>query len=41
MANAAAIEMPIAAAVADILARRASVDEAIEALLLRPFRAET
>ncbi|MET0536406.1 MAG: NAD(P)H-dependent glycerol-3-phosphate dehydrogenase [Xanthobacteraceae bacterium] len=40
MASAARIEMPIAAAVADILARRASIDEAIDALLMRPFRAE-
>jgi glycerol-3-phosphate dehydrogenase (NAD(P)+) len=40
MAEAARVEMPIAAAVADILARRASIDEAIEALLMRPFRAE-
>ena len=34
------IEMPIASAVADILDGRASVDEAIENLLTRPFRAE-
>jgi glycerol-3-phosphate dehydrogenase (NAD(P)+) len=34
------VETPIASAVADILARRASVDEAIEKLLTRPFRAE-
>jgi len=34
------VDMPIAAAVADILAGRASVDEAVEALLTRPFRAE-
>jgi glycerol-3-phosphate dehydrogenase (NAD(P)+) len=40
MANEKGIEMPIAAAVVDILAGRASVDEAIEALLMRPFRAE-
>jgi glycerol-3-phosphate dehydrogenase (NAD(P)+) len=40
MASAARVEMPIAAAVANILARRVSVDEAIEALLMRPFRAE-
>jgi hypothetical protein len=32
--------MPIAAAVTDILAGTASVDEAVEALLTRPFRAE-
>jgi glycerol-3-phosphate dehydrogenase (NAD(P)+) len=40
MANAHGIEMPIAAAVTDILAGTASVDEAVEALLTRPFRAE-
>jgi glycerol-3-phosphate dehydrogenase (NAD(P)+) len=34
------IDMPIASAVADILAGRASVDEATETLLTRPFRAE-
>lgn len=34
------VEMPICAAVADILAGRASVDAAILALLSRPFRAE-
>jgi glycerol-3-phosphate dehydrogenase (NAD(P)+) len=34
------VEMPIARAVADILAQRTSVDEAIENLLTRPFRAE-
>jgi len=40
MANAQGVEMPIAAAVVDILAGRASVDAAVEALLTRPFRAE-
>jgi len=40
MANAHGIEMPIAAAVVDILAGKASVDAAVEALLTRPFRAE-
>ena len=40
MATAQGIEMPIAGAVVDILAGRASVDEAIESLLTRPFRAE-
>ncbi len=40
MANREGIEMPIASAVVDILAGRVSVDEAIEALLTRPFRAE-
>jgi glycerol-3-phosphate dehydrogenase (NAD(P)+) len=34
------IDMPIASAVADILAGRASVDAATETLLTRPFRAE-
>ena len=41
MATERGIEMPIAAAVADILAGTASVDEAIERLLMRPLRAET
>jgi glycerol-3-phosphate dehydrogenase (NAD(P)+) len=36
----AGIDMPIAVAVADILAGRMSVDEAIESLLTRPLRAE-
>jgi glycerol-3-phosphate dehydrogenase (NAD(P)+) len=40
MAAKAGIEMPIVAAVAGILAGRVSVDEAIESLLTRPFRAE-
>jgi glycerol-3-phosphate dehydrogenase (NAD(P)+) len=40
MATEKGIEMPIASAVVDILAGRASVDEAIETLLTRPFRAE-
>ncbi len=40
MAKARGIEMPIAAAVVAILAGSASVDEATEALLTRPFRAE-
>jgi glycerol-3-phosphate dehydrogenase (NAD(P)+) len=40
MANEQGIEMPIAGAVVDILDGRASVDEAIERLLTRPFRAE-
>jgi glycerol-3-phosphate dehydrogenase (NAD(P)+) len=40
IANAHGIEMPIAAAVVDILAGKASVDAAVEALLTRPFRAE-
>jgi glycerol-3-phosphate dehydrogenase (NAD(P)+) len=41
LANEEAVEMPIASAVVDILAGRASVEEAIEALLTRPFRAES
>ena len=40
MANARGVEMPIAAAVAAILEERMNVDEAIEGLLTRPFRAE-
>jgi glycerol-3-phosphate dehydrogenase (NAD(P)+) len=34
------VEMPISAAVAAVLARKLSIDAAIEALLMRPFRAE-
>jgi glycerol-3-phosphate dehydrogenase (NAD(P)+) len=40
MAKEKGVDMPIASAVADILAGRASVDVAVEALLTRPFRAE-
>src|SRR5215813_525455 len=40
MASAKGVDMPIANAVVDILAGRASVDEATETLLTRPFRAE-
>src|SRR5262249_3427634 len=40
LASAQGVAMPIAAAVVDILAGRASVDAAVEALLTRPFRAE-
>jgi glycerol-3-phosphate dehydrogenase (NAD(P)+) len=40
MAQARAVETPIASAIADILAGRANVDDAIENLLARPFRAE-
>jgi glycerol-3-phosphate dehydrogenase (NAD(P)+) len=40
MAKEKAVDMPIANAVVDILAGRASVDEATETLLTRPFRAE-
>ena len=34
------VEMPICSAVDDIIAGRTSIDEAIFALLARPFRAE-
>jgi len=40
MAAAHGIEMPIASAVAAVLAQRLSVDEAVESLLARPFRSE-
>ena len=40
MAKARDIEMPIATAVAAVLAGRVAIDAAIEALLTRPFRAE-
>jgi glycerol-3-phosphate dehydrogenase (NAD(P)+) len=40
MANQKGVEMPIATAVAAILNERVTVDEAIENLLTRPFRAE-
>jgi glycerol-3-phosphate dehydrogenase (NAD(P)+) len=40
MARARGIEMPISAAVAAVLAEKMSVDEAIEALLTRPLKAE-
>jgi glycerol-3-phosphate dehydrogenase (NAD(P)+) len=40
IANDKGVEMPIATEVAAILDRRASVEEAIENLLTRPFRAE-
>ena len=40
MAREKGVEMPIATAVAAILDERTSVDEAIENLLTRPFRAE-
>ncbi|HEY6258383.1 MAG TPA: NAD(P)H-dependent glycerol-3-phosphate dehydrogenase [Xanthobacteraceae bacterium] len=40
LAECAGVEMPIAVAVADILEGSSSVDEAIENLLTRPFRAE-
>jgi len=41
LADAHGIEMPIARAVASVLEKRAKVDEAIESLLTRPFRAES
>ena len=40
MAAARGVDMPIAAAVAAIIDNKLSVDDAIEALLARPFRAE-
>jgi glycerol-3-phosphate dehydrogenase (NAD(P)+) len=40
MAQARSVEMPIASAVVDILQERASIDDAVEKLLTRPFRAE-
>jgi len=40
MAKEKGVDMPIAAAVAEILAGRTGVDAAVEALLTRPFRAE-
>jgi glycerol-3-phosphate dehydrogenase (NAD(P)+) len=40
MAQAHGIDMPIAAAVAAVLDKRLSIDEAIESLLTRPLRAE-
>jgi glycerol-3-phosphate dehydrogenase (NAD(P)+) len=40
LAGVKGVEMPIARAVADILSERMSIDEAIENLLTRPFRAE-
>jgi glycerol-3-phosphate dehydrogenase (NAD(P)+) len=40
LANAKGIEMPIAAAVDAVLAQRATVAEAIEALLARPLKME-
>jgi glycerol-3-phosphate dehydrogenase (NAD(P)+) len=40
MARARGVDMPISSAVAAVLAETISVDEAIESLLTRPFRAE-
>jgi glycerol-3-phosphate dehydrogenase (NAD(P)+) len=41
MAREKKIDMPIGAAVADVLAKTMTVDQAIESLLARPIRAET
>ena len=40
MARAKNVDMPIATAIADVLAKKMSVDEAIAALLARPIKAE-
>jgi glycerol-3-phosphate dehydrogenase (NAD(P)+) len=40
LAHREGVEMPIASAVAAVLAGKLTVDAAIEALLMRPFRAE-
>ena len=40
MARDRAIDMPISAAVADLLSGKMNVDAAIESLLTRPFKAE-
>jgi glycerol-3-phosphate dehydrogenase (NAD(P)+) len=40
MARDRGVEMPISAAVAALLEARMSVDQAIESLLTRPFKAE-
>jgi glycerol-3-phosphate dehydrogenase (NAD(P)+) len=40
MAQERGIDMPIARSVDDIVTGRTSVDQAIESLLTRPFRAE-
>jgi glycerol-3-phosphate dehydrogenase (NAD(P)+) len=40
LATAEGVDMPVSAAVADILRGAATVDEAVEGLLTRPFRAE-
>ena len=40
MARAKNVDMPISAAVADVLAEKMSVDEAIESLLTRPLKSE-
>jgi glycerol-3-phosphate dehydrogenase (NAD(P)+) len=40
LSNSKGIEMPIASAVDAVLAERISIDEAIEALMARPTKAE-
>jgi glycerol-3-phosphate dehydrogenase (NAD(P)+) len=40
MARAQGIDMPVAAAISDVLAGEVTIDEAIERLMTRPFRAE-
>jgi len=40
LASRKGIEMPISAAVVSVLAGKLTIDAAIEALLMRPFRAE-
>ena len=40
MARAKNVEMPIGFAVADVLAKRMTLDQAIESLLARPIKAE-
>jgi len=40
LARAKAVDMPIAAAVAAVVAERLAIDEAIDALMTRPLRAE-
>jgi glycerol-3-phosphate dehydrogenase (NAD(P)+) len=40
MAHERDVDMPIAAAVAAVLAERMSVDAAIESLLMRPLKSE-
>ena len=41
MAAEKSVEMPIASAIAAVLDRTLSVDQAIESLLTRPFRSES
>ena len=40
MAEAKDVEMPISEAIAAVLSKKLSVDEAIESLMMRPFKAE-